>query len=228
MAFRVQKTTAALCLLTCVSCQTYAETSVTVSAYNDYLFNGVSQTNKDPALQIGVDWRAANGFYLGAWGSNVDFAGTDIEADASAGYSANITDKLSYDVGISQYTYHGTHNSNDSNYAEAHANITYQNTSLTTWYAWDYFGTGARHYIVKLAQTVPVTDKAALLLAVDRSASLDQDKWAWEGHAGYLHWQVEGDYDLNGYQLSLGLHGTTLNHSGDTRLLFGVSKSWGF
>ena len=216
--------------LSCAGLSTAANaaTSITLSANNDYLFNGVSQTNKNPALQLGIDWQHASGFYLGVWGSNVDIDGSDIEADASAGFSGQLNAALNYDIGLGQYTYHGNSNSHELNYTEAHASISYQQTSLTAWYAWDYAGTGARHYIVKLAHTVSLSDNASLLLAVDRSASLDQDQWNWEGSAGYVHWQLEGDYDLNGYQLSLGLHGTTLQHTGDTRLLLGVSKSWDF
>lgn len=228
MDFRVLKISATLGLLMSLSYSATAATSLTIAAFNDYLFNGVSQTNKDPALQLGLDWRNNTGFYIGAWGSNVDFDGTDIEADASAGYTHAISRDLSYDVGLSQYTYHGNSHSHEANYAEAHAVLNYKNTSLTAWYAWDYFGTGARHYIIKLAHTIALTDNTSLDLAVDRSASLDTNKWAWDGDNAYVHWQVGGNYLLRGFQLSLALHGTTLKHSGDTRLLFGVAKPFNF
>ena len=49
------------------------QTSATVTAVSDYLFNGVSQTQEDPALQASFDWADDSGIYAGVWGSNVDF-----------------------------------------------------------------------------------------------------------------------------------------------------------
>ena len=40
---------------------------------NDYLFRGMSQTNRKPAVQAGVEFDHAGGWYLGGWGSNVSW-----------------------------------------------------------------------------------------------------------------------------------------------------------
>jgi hypothetical protein len=42
--------------------------------FSDYRFRGISQTNKNPAIQGGVDFSMKNGLYLGNWNSNVDSA----------------------------------------------------------------------------------------------------------------------------------------------------------
>ena len=60
--------------------------SADLALSTDYLFRFVSQTNEDPALSGGVDWSADNGFYVGVWGSNVDF-GDDAHL-AAAGLKA--------------------------------------------------------------------------------------------------------------------------------------------
>ena len=52
---------------------TLADTSITVTGVSDYLFNGVSQTQEDPAIQACFDWAGDTGWYAGVWGSNVDF-----------------------------------------------------------------------------------------------------------------------------------------------------------
>ena len=43
-----------------------------VSVVSDYRFRGISQSFRRPALQGGVDYAHASGFYIGTWGSTVD------------------------------------------------------------------------------------------------------------------------------------------------------------
>ena len=40
---------------------------------NDYLFRGISQTNRKPAVQAGLEFDHASGWYIGGWGSNVSW-----------------------------------------------------------------------------------------------------------------------------------------------------------
>src|ERR1700716_1518223 len=39
--------------------------------YSQYIFRGLTQTDRKPAFQGGFDFAHTNGFYLGTWGSNV-------------------------------------------------------------------------------------------------------------------------------------------------------------
>jgi uncharacterized protein (TIGR02001 family) len=208
----------------------WAGFSATVTGVSDYLFNGVSQTQEDPAIQGSLDWAHDNGWYAGVWGSNVDFGeDTDVEADLYVGFYQDLNDSMNMDLGVAQYTYHGAGHSSDYDYAEAYAKFGFHHTNLNFWYAWDYFGTGAGHYIVMLTQTIPLTDAASLLLGVDRSASLDEDKFAWEdGDEDYIHWQITGNYSFHGFDMSLGVHGTDLDTYGDTTLLFTIGRTFEF
>lgn len=53
---------------------------------SDYIYRGIDQNDDQPALQLGADFGFANGFYVGAWGSNVDFGdSTNIEIDTYRG-----------------------------------------------------------------------------------------------------------------------------------------------
>jgi uncharacterized protein (TIGR02001 family) len=64
--------------------------SANVGFSNDYRFRGISQTFKDPAIQGGLDYSHASGFYLGTWASNVDpdfLAGSNMEWDVYGGYT---------------------------------------------------------------------------------------------------------------------------------------------
>ncbi|HYC54219.1 MAG TPA: TorF family putative porin, partial [Candidatus Binatia bacterium] len=48
--------------------------SGSVTLISDYSFRGVSQTQRDFALQGGVTWKPWSGLYVGAWGSSINFA----------------------------------------------------------------------------------------------------------------------------------------------------------
>ena len=50
-----------------------------VSLTSDYTFRGISQTLQQPALQGGMDLRHPSGFYLGTWGSSVNFGETNLK-----------------------------------------------------------------------------------------------------------------------------------------------------
>lgn len=78
----------------------------------DYLFRGVSQTQNGPAIQGGFDYSHASGFYLGTWGSNVDWVSqgykdnNSMEIDLYGGYKGSAGD-IGYDVGLITYYYPG-------------------------------------------------------------------------------------------------------------------------
>ncbi len=116
----------------------HAATTGTVSLASDYVFRGVSQTNKDPALQGGIEIliesRARDsGFYAGAWGSNVswlsDLPGdisSSLELDGYVGYRAKLGEHVSWDIGVLQYWYPGDYPDgfNSADTTELYAGVT--------------------------------------------------------------------------------------------------------
>ena len=78
----------------------------------DYVFRGISQTAGNPAVQASIDgtWGI---FYIGAWGSNLDFGGNGFGGDIAnieIDYYAGITPEwagISFDIGGIYYTYPG-------------------------------------------------------------------------------------------------------------------------
>ena len=88
--------------------------SFNIALTTNYKFRGQDQvqsrTNQfKPALQGGVDYAFANGFYVGNWNSTVDFrdpAGNraNLEIDLYGGYKWNIGE-VGLDVGALQYYY---------------------------------------------------------------------------------------------------------------------------
>jgi uncharacterized protein (TIGR02001 family) len=114
--------------------------SYNVAGVTDYRFRGITQTSSKPALQLGVDFAHKNGFYLGAFGSNVkwvkDFNGASkgsYEVDLYGGYKGSITKDIGFDVGLITYIYPG----NDSGVANpgfALAANSYSNANTTEIY----------------------------------------------------------------------------------------------
>jgi uncharacterized protein (TIGR02001 family) len=77
---------------------------------SDYRFRGISQTDKLPTIQGGIDFAHSSGFYLGNWNSNVDadfYNGANIEMDFYGGFKNAIGD-FGYDVGVLHYYYPGS------------------------------------------------------------------------------------------------------------------------
>lgn len=88
-----------------------AQLAYNVGVVSEYRYRGIAQTSGEPAVQGGVDYAFSNGFYLGAWGSNVSWirdSGAkkgNVELDLYGGYKGSITKDLSYDVGYLRYEY---------------------------------------------------------------------------------------------------------------------------
>ena len=83
------------------------EISGNVALVTDYRFRGISFSDGDPALQGGIDIAHSSGFYVGTWGSSIS-GGTqygELELDVYGGWSGDITDGVTFDVGLLYYIY---------------------------------------------------------------------------------------------------------------------------
>lgn len=89
---------------------TASNVSWNFSLNSDYVFRGISQTNKDIAVQGGLDYSFGDsGWAIGTWGSNVDFgAGSpDLEIDTYIGWSHALSDKWNFNILLDRYNYLG-------------------------------------------------------------------------------------------------------------------------
>ncbi|RBP51436.1 TorF family putative porin [Arenicella xantha] len=102
-----------------------AEISANVALTSDYVWRGISQNQEDPAIQGGFDYAHDSGFYIGTWGSNVNFGGASTELDVYAGWSTELESGVGLDFGIIEYTYHGSDVASDLNFTEYYAGISY-------------------------------------------------------------------------------------------------------
>jgi len=104
------------------------ELSGNVAITNDYVWRGFSQTTENMAIQGGFDLEA-EGFYAGVWGSNANWApGMQSEFDLYLGYGGDITDSLSYDVGVIRYMYPDT--TVDVDFTEIYGSVSFMGATL--------------------------------------------------------------------------------------------------
>ncbi|XOV78290.1 MAG: TorF family putative porin [Aestuariibacter sp.] len=206
----------------------FAEWSGNAALVSDYLFNGITQTDKEPALQLGVDWTSDSGVYAGLWGANVDYSnGSDTEIDAWAGYSFSVSKSIEMDIGVAFYSYHGSDISDEGNYPEVYVKTSYKDWHFNVWYSNDYFGTEAGHVIAMVNYVYPVSEDKSLTFGIDRSTSLDDERFAWGiNDDDYIHWQVVFDWQLERYAVSLGLHDTDLKDDDSSMFVVGVSTAF--
>lgn len=113
-----------------------------ISATNDYIFRGLSQTNRKPAFQPSIEYDDASGWYAGAWGSNISWLSdastsaahisSSLEIDLYTGYRGNFSPDWAYDVGLYTYYYPGTYPAGFTRpyTTEAYASLTWKGIAL--------------------------------------------------------------------------------------------------
>jgi uncharacterized protein (TIGR02001 family) len=87
-----------------------------VGFFSQYIFRGLTQTNRDPALQGGFDYAHKSGFYAGTWASNISWlkdgqppayrSGGSLEWDFYGGWKPTFGD-FTFDIGTLYYYYPG-------------------------------------------------------------------------------------------------------------------------
>jgi uncharacterized protein (TIGR02001 family) len=127
--------------LLCAASAANAEFSSTWTAVSDYDFRGNTQSATDPAIQGSLDFAMDNGWYVGAWASNVDFGDdTNYEVDVYTGFSGGEEEGLLWDVGLVYYAYPDT---SDYNYVEAYGSLGYSWFEGKLWYSPAFGGDAA-------------------------------------------------------------------------------------
>lgn len=83
------------------------EISANVGVVSDYRFRGLSLTNRDPAIQGGIDVSHESGFFVGTWASSLaDNGGANLELDLYGGYAGSAAG-LDYSATVLYYVYPG-------------------------------------------------------------------------------------------------------------------------
>lgn len=115
MHHRIAAAAALFCIASPALAQEEPPKAITVSGgvavVSDYRFRGVSQTDKQIAVQGGVSIAHESGLYIGTWGSNLagwgTFGGANLELDLYAGFKKEISSGTTIDAGVTWYMYPG-------------------------------------------------------------------------------------------------------------------------
>ena len=162
-----------------ISTSTIAEealdVSANVSATNNYVWRGMTQSANKPAVQGGLDL-GYMGMYLGTWASNVDFgSAATTEIDGYFGYGGELAG-IGYDIGYIKFAYL---NEGGANFEEA------------------YLGLSKDFGMASLGLTYSMgIDDAPDDIAVEASVGLPKD---YSLDLGF------GDYDTYGSRYSVGV-----------------------
>ena len=184
-----------------------------VGVYSQYIFRGLTQTNKNPALQGGFDYAHASGLYAGTWMSNISwltdtptatgYKGGSLEMDFYGGYKGSLGGDVGYDVGVLQYYYPGNFSSTTytgtvkADTLEAYGALSWK------WLSAKYsqsinkntFGVSnsKNTYYLDLAATVPVTDSVNV---VAHYGMQKYDGGTNDKYYSYNDWKVGATYTL--------------------------------
>ena len=179
--------------------------------FTDYRYRGLSQTDRHPTIQGSFDWAHEKGYYLGVWGSNVDFG----ESGATAGQGASIEFDfyggvarqyygIDIDLGLLWYTYPGAQDSLSYDFMEYTASIGY---------SWEILSLSTG---VNFAPEFYASSDEATYWTLDAEVNLIQNltftghygyQWV-EDNASYTHpdyadFSIGFAYSTNGFDLSL-------------------------
>ena len=96
---------AAICLSTIAQAVPFTGN---MSATNNYVWRGVTQSNDQAAIQGGLDYDFGNGLAIGTWASNIDFGGANgkgTELDLYGSYNFKLNKDAGLGLGLINYRY---------------------------------------------------------------------------------------------------------------------------
>ncbi|MES2682831.1 MAG: TorF family putative porin [Pseudomonadota bacterium] len=211
---------AALVAATAVSAPAFAGATGNVGAYNQYVFRGVDQTSNGAAVQGGLDYSSASGFYIGSWASNTSFAGTEV--DAYGGYAGKIGE-VGYDIGALYYYYTDV---SAINTVEGYLGLSYGLVSAKYFYSPDFFGTDEAGSYLTSSIGFPLSETLKISLNVGYSfgdgvkATFGDD---------YLDYGATLSKDIgSGFSASFAAIGNDLEGTGldKGKVVIGIKKSF--
>lgn len=214
------------------------ELSANVAFTSEYVFRGISQSDEGPAVQGGIDWSHDSGFYAGVWGSSVEFTDASIETDIYGGYSGELDNGLTYDIGAIYYLYPGADSSLDYDFVEAAFALGYDfdvaALSASINYSPDYFANSGDAVYTAAYLDVPLT---FLPFGTTLNANIGHQIIEDEARFGitegsYIDYGIGLSANVEGFDLSLKYIDTDLEEPGecadncDQRVVVAISKSF--
>lgn len=169
-----------------------------VGLVSQYIYRGITQSAREPAIQGGFDYTNKNGFYAGTWASSISWvsdnygaatgadgatpqkASASMEWDLYGGYRGSVG-PLGYDVGVLEYYYPGR-------YSNLASGVVRPNTT-------EVYGALSKDWLSFKASYVVSTglfgvDNADGSYYLDLSANYPiVDTWTLNAHVGYQKYE---------------------------------------
>ena len=221
-----------------------AGTTGNVGAVSSYLYRGVEQSLlSDAAVQGGLDWTSASGFYAGTWMSSTAFPGYNgalisYETDFYGGFTFKVGD-IGLDAGLLYYYYR---EDTALNTIEAYLGATFGPVTGKVYYTPEYFGVtdasgdevGGLYVTVSAA--LPLSDTLTFTPQVGMSSGDGPDIFfdgaaTGEPDGEYVDYSLTLGKTLDaGMSFSFALVGTNLDNDtfgkDDQKLVVGLKKTF--
>lgn len=219
-----------------VTSDVHAEISANAALVSDYRFRGISQSDEDAAIQAGFDYAFDNGFYLGTWGSSVDFDSNidfdgSLELDVYGGWGTDIGEDSSIDLGYIYYAYPGDDGA-EGDYQEFYLNYGWKDLSLGVAYSDDYYGDSGSFWYLQANYDWSFAENWVLSLHAGYN-DFDDDIFLSSDKGNYVDYSVGVTWSVEGVDLGLTWVGTDLDEEdvfgtdwGDDTAVLSISKSF--
>ncbi len=182
--------------------------SFNAAVVSDYVFRGVTQNDFKPAVQVGVDYSFGDsGFYVGGWGSTVDFGsfdGSDFEVDLYVGYNVDLSDDWNLDLNLTRYNYLGSNPGIDGNYNEFITALSYSEMlTFTLGYTNNYVNADVSALYLGVGGTWEVGNGFNLTAGVGYTD--------FEGGFNYSDWTIGVNRDFGPFNIGLNYYDTDIS-----------------
>ncbi|WP_407351678.1 TorF family putative porin [Luteimonas sp. R10] len=188
----------ALGLLTVATSAQAVSTDGSAALTSDYVWRGTTQTQGDPAVQVGVALAGDSGFYGSIWGSNVEFAPethAGSEFDLTLGWAGALSNSWALDVNLLHYRYPST--TVDLNWTELNGRLAYADRYwLSLGYSPKALGSDDDGIYTQVGARFPAGEAFAFEAAAGYYALGDThgDSY-WHGQASAI-WAVRAPFEL--------------------------------
>jgi len=207
------------------------EISGGVAFTSNYIYRGISQTDDGPAIQGNLDY-TQDIFYMGAWGSSVDFGDdTTMELDLYAGLTPTINN-LSFDIGVLYYDYPDSPPiaTGDQNFLEIYGGVSAPvgplELGVKVSYSPDFYGEIGDAFYYQLTAAIDLSEQTGIDgLSISGGYGLSRFDNDMLGD-DYDDWNVGVSVTVVGLDLDLRYYDTTGLPGNDDAVVFTVSKSF--
>lgn len=190
-----------------------------VTATSDYDFRGITQTQNDPALQVGLDF-AWKEFGFSLWSTNVDFGSgstADIETDLGLSWGRALNQSVNIALAAIHYLYSGE---SSLDYSEFSVSLEIANSTVGFYLAPDYSGTDGDAIYLDLGHSIALPKEIELGLHAGRNE--------FDEVAGTDYWDfgVSLSRSFGRVDTSLSYIATDLQPDSDDRLVASITANF--